>query len=171
VPIIQRRDRAGCPASSRRAGGHDTKRAAPKPQVVSSANSTVSEPAIPGSTSKTRRPHWPASFHSRRSLAIALSTRPQGRRQARPGAAAPERRGPSLTIIHNAANPRHRAVGQGEMICGWRLERLRERWRQRENRSLPRSDIWRPFRKAVTQRGRTRSSPAATASSATWCWK
>ena len=79
---------------------------------------------------------------------------------------------PSLTIVHNPRHPRGRAVGAGRNAPARRARAAaRALWRQRQpayaggrlSRNHPQVD--RPSADG------TRSSPAATASSATWCWR
>ena len=87
----------------------------PRPATWSrSASSTPSRPATRCRAARPRRRRWCSVEPSPPVLAMALAAdRPQGRRQARPGAVAAERGRPFADHDPQPANPRHRAVGAG----------------------------------------------------------
>jgi elongation factor G len=79
---------------------------------------------------------------------------------------------PSLTMIQNQQTHDIVLWGQGEMHLRVALERLKERFRrQRQIAAARRSAIRRPSANRPPSAAVTRSSPAAMASSATWCWR
>ena len=106
-------------------------------------------------------------------LAMALAAhRSQGRCQTRPGAVAAERGRSFADHDPQPANPRHRAVGPGrDASAGGAGAAARALRRQRRNRRRRRSAIRRPSANRSPSAAGTRNSPAATASSATWCWR
>ena len=79
---------------------------------------------------------------------------------------------PSLTDGAQPADPRHRAVGAGrDASARGAGAAARSFRRQRQIASRRRSAIRRPSANRSPSAAGTRSSPAATASSATWCWR
>ena len=99
-------------------------------------------------------------------------SRPQGRRQARPGLVAAER-GRSLAD-HDPQSRKPTTSccgGRARCICGWRWNGCAIASASTSNRIRRRSDIRRPSANRSASAAGTRSSPAATASSATWCWR
>ena len=75
-------------------------------------------------------------------------------------------------MVHNPRHPRHRAVGAGrDASARGAGAAARTASASTSNRSRRRSAIARPSANRSPSAAGTRSSPAATASSATWCWR
>ena len=104
----------GFPASSRSTARTTASGPRPKPAKRSrSASSTRSRPATRCRAARPRRRRWCSRADAAGAGDVAGGDRPQGRRQARPGAAAAERGRSVADDDPQPADPRHRAVGAG----------------------------------------------------------